>query len=324
MKKKKKKFIIVFFAILLPIYFIIFRNKDDEVKISNNFIINDFSEVASVIIKKGAKIISLKKKENTENWDINNKYEVNKKAIKKLKQALTETKINKPVPKEIIDSVLNAIHSKGKEVSIFNNKKEKIKILYISDYDNINKATYAITNKEKTPYIISIPGLEDDLNQRYNSHSLYWINPEIFTYKPHEIKEIQILYSNKNKTSYKIEVEKDAPKIFIINENKYMQNVNISKVGSFLSYFMNVKFSEFNTLSKEKIDSLKSTVANFTIVVNDIYGVSKKVELYKIKISDNPTKYDFNKLYAIINNEDIVVVKYFDIDLILKDITYFK
>lgn len=321
---KKKKFIIVFFAILLPIYFIIFRNKDDEVKISNNFIINDFSEVDSVIIKKDAKIISLKKKENTENWYINNKYEVNKKAIKKLKQALTETKINKPVPKEIIDSVLNAIHSKGKEVNIFNIKKEKIKTLYISDYDNINKATYAITNKEKTPYIISIPGLEDDLNQRYNSHSLYWINPEIFTYKPHEIKEIQILYSNKNKTSYKIEVEKDAPKIFIINENKYMQNVNISKVGSYLSYFMNVKFSEFNTLSKEKIDSLKSTVANFTIVVNDIYGVSKKVELYKIKTSYNPTKYDFNKLYAIINNEDIVVVKYFDIDLILKDITYFK
>jgi len=317
---KKKKIIIVFISILFPLYFIILRNNDDT-KIQNNFIIEKFSDISSVIIKKDTRIISLKK--NSDNWYINDKYEVNKPSLKKLKQALTETKIDKPVPKDRIDSVLNVLNSNRKTISIFNNKGEQIKTLYMSGYDQINKATYAKTDKEETPYIISIPGLEDDLNQRYNSYSLYWINPEIFAYKPHEIKEIKIVFSDKNKTSYKIEVEENAPKIFSINENKYLQNINISKVGSYLSYFMNVKFSDFNTLNEEKIDSLKSTEPNFTIIVNDIYNVSKKVELYKIKNSNNPIKYDFNKLYAIINKEDFVIVKYVDIDLILKDIKYF-
>ncbi len=318
---KKKKILIVFISILLPLYLTIFRNNEDP-KISNNFIVDDVSDVSSVVIKKDNRIISLKK--NSDNWYINNKYEVNKPALKKLKQALTETKIDKPVPKDKKDSILNILNSNRKTISIFNNKGEQIKTLYISDYDKVNKATYANTDKEETPYIISIPGLEDDLNQRYNSYSLYWINPEIFTYKPHEIKEIEIQYSNKKKTSFKIEIEKENPRVFSYSENKYLSNININKVGSYLSYFMNVKFSDFNTLSKLKTDSLKNTKANFTIIVKDINDIQKKVELYKIKDLKNPNKYDFNKLYAIINNEDIVIVKYFDFDLILKDISYFK
>lgn len=321
MNSKKKKIIVVFFAILVPLYFVIFNNKEDD--ISNIFILKNLSEVKFIIIKKDAKTISLKKKD-TNNWYINNKYEVNKTALKKLKQALSETKVNKPVPKELIDSITNILNTKAKTISIYNENNEIIKTLHISEYDELNKVTYANTDKEKTPYIISIPGLEKDLNQRYNLYSLYWINPEIFTYKPHEITEIEVVYSDKEKKSYKIEVKKDNPKVLSLNDEKYLQNVNINKVGSYFSYFMNINFSDFNTLNDAKSDSLKAAKPDFTIIVNDIYNVSKKVELYKIKVSDNPTKYDFNKLYAIINKEDIVIVKYFDFDLILKDISYFK
>ena len=43
--------------------------------------------------------------------------------------------------------------------------------------------------------------------------------------------------------------------------------------------------------------------------------------VYKIKKPDNT--YDPFKLYAVINNEDLVVVNYVDIDLILKEPKYF-
>ncbi len=323
MKKDKKKILIVLFIILIPAFWIIFNN-DVTHELSDMFTIEDISEVSTIVIKNNEKNITIKKKENTNDWFINNKYEANKKSIKKLMQALTEVKISNPVLKKNIDSVKKSITNSAKTITILNNKNETLKKIYIADYDTNKEGTYALSENNDLPYIISIPGLEKDLNQRYNLHPLYWINPEIFTYQPHEIKEIEIKYSNKEKTSYRIELEEDAQKIFSYKENQYEDEININKVGSYLSYFMNVKFSDFNTLIDEKYDSLKNSEADYSIFVKDIYDRTKEVELYRIIVSENPLEYDFNKLYAIINKEDIIIVKYFDIDLILKDIKYFK
>lgn len=323
MKKDKKKILIVLFVILIPLFWIIFNN-DVKHELSDMFVIKDVSVVGTIIIKNNVKSISIKKKPNTNDWFINNKYEANKKSIKKLMQTLTEVKISNPVLKKNIDSIKNLIKSYAKTIIILNNKNDTLKKIYIADYKNDTKGTYALADNNNLPYIISIPGLEKDLNQRYNLNPLYWINPEIFTYQPHEIKEIEIKYLNKEKTSYRIEINEDAPKIFSYKKHKYLENININKIGSYLSYFMNVKFSDFNTLIDGKSDSLKNSKADYSIFVKDIYNKTKEVDLYRIKISETPKKYDFNKLYAIINKEDIVVVKYFDIDLILKDISYFK
>jgi len=323
MKKDKKKILIVLFIIIIPSFWIIFNN-DVKHNLSDMFVIKDISEVNTIVIKNNTKSITINKKENTDNWLINEKYEANKESIKKLIQALTEVKINNPVLKRNIDSVKNSIKNSAKTIIILNDKNKALKTIYIANYENNIDGTFALSDSNELPYIISIPGLEKDLNQRYNLHPLYWINPEIFTYQPHEINEIEIKYSNKEKASYRIEVKKDAPKIFSYKKQKYEDSININKLGSYLSYFMNVKFSDFNTLIDKKSDSLKNSKPDYSIFVKDIYNRTKEVELYKIKVSETPEKYDFNKLYAIINKEDIVIVKYYDIDLILKDIKYFK
>jgi len=308
---------------LVPIIWFTLFNKPND-NISNRFIINDISDVNSVIIKNNDRIISLKKKNNTNEWVINDKYEAEEKVINKLFQALKEVKINKPVPKEKIDSVKNVLIKSGKTITVSDKNNKIIKEWHIADYEQTAGGTYIISDFKELPYIVSIPGLEKDLNQRYNLHPLYWINPEIFSYKPHEITEIDIKYSDKSRTSYRIEIKEQTSKLFSSSEQKYVEDINETKIGSYLSYFMNVKFSDFNVLNKEESDSLKNISADYTITIKDIYDRTKKVELYKIKLKSGIEEYDFNNLYAIINKEDIVLVKYFDIDLILKDIEYFS
>jgi len=323
MKKDKKKILVVLFIIIIPAFWIIFNN-DVKHELSDMFTIKNISEVSTVTIKNNTKSITIRKIENTNNWFVNDKYEANKKSIKKLIQALTEVQISNPVLKKNIDSVKVFINNSAKKIIVLNKKNDTLKTIYISEYNTKKEGTYALSDNYDLPYIISIPGLEKDLNQRYNLNPLYWINPEIFTYQPHEIKTIEIKFSNKEKVSYRIEIEKDTPKIFSYNEQKYQNDININKVGSYLSYFMNVKFSDFNTLIDEKRDSLKNSKADYSIFIKDIYNITKEVDFYKIKVSETNEEFDLNKLYAIINKEDIVIVKYFDIDLILKDISYFK
>jgi len=322
---QKKHYIILLISILsilFLVYYFLLKN-DNTNELSNKFSVTDISIINLISIENKNKTIKLKKKKNTKVWLINNKYEANKKAIKKLLQALSNVKINKPVAKEKIDSINYIIKKYSKKITAYNNNNEIIKTFYISDYDKLNKQTYALANKNDVPYIVSIPGLENNINKRYSIYPLYWIEPEIFKYQPNEITKIKVIFFNKNRISYSIEIEESEPKMFSYKEKKLIKNINKNKILNYLSYFMNVKFSDFNVLNKEKSDSLKNTEADFTIFVEDIYKTTKKVELYKIKIPEKPVKYDFNKLYAIINNEDIVVVKYFDIDLILKDIEYF-
>ncbi|MCF6366223.1 MAG: DUF4340 domain-containing protein [Bacteroidales bacterium] len=322
MNKKRKKLFPLFLFLLIPIIWFTVLNKPKD-NISKRFIIDNVSNVYSIKIKNKQKSITIKRKENTDDWFINDKYEAEKKVIKKLFQAFTEVKINKPVPKEKIDSVKNVLIKSGKTITVYDNNNEIIKEWHIADFEKAAEGTYIISDFKELPYIVSIPGLEKDLNRRYNLHPLYWINPEIFSYKPHEITEIEIKYSDKSKTSYKIEINNQTSKLYSYSEQKYLDNIKNNKIGSYLSYFMNVKFSDFNVLSKQESDSLKNINANFTITVKDIYNGTKTVELYKIKLNSEIDEYDFNKLYAIINNEDIVIVKYYDIDLILKDINYF-
>ena len=323
MKKKGRKIFPLILFISVPIIWLVFFNNSKE-NISERFIVKDVSDVSSVVIKKNNQSITIKKNEDSDIWYINDTYEAEKKAVKKLIQAMTEVKINKPVSKEKIDSIKNIIRNSGKSILVYDDKNKKIKEWHIAEFDQSAEGTYILSDFEELPYIISIPGLEKDLNQRYNLHPFYWINPEIFSYKPHEIKEIEIQYSDNSKTSFKIEIDKQIAKIFSFSKNEYENNIDQSKVGSYLSYFMNVKFSSFNVLNKEESDSIKNEKASFTIIVKDHYNRTKTVELHRIKSKINTDKYDFNNLYAIINQEDIVIVKYFDIDLILKDISYFN
>jgi hypothetical protein len=103
-----------------------------------------------------------------------------------------------------------------------------------------------------------------------------------------------------------------------------IKQIDKKKVGSYLSYFMNVKFSSILNLQKESIDSIFSVEPDYTIRVEDIYNRIKNVDLKLIRDSSDKTTYDLNNVYAIINNEDLVKVKFIEIDLLLKDIDYFK
>ncbi len=322
MNNKIKKLYPLILLLFIPfVWFFFFKSPKEN--ISKKFSVIDISEINSIIITKKNKRIDVSKKEKSDKWFINGKYEANNNSLKKLFQALSETRITKYVSKNKSDSIYNFIKNSEREIAVFNKANDTLLDISIADFKTGVGGTYGLFGNEKKPYVISIPGLENNLNKRYNLHPLYWINPEIFKYQPHEIKQVEIIYSEKSKASYKIEINPDKPKIFSYTNQKFLNDININKVGSYLTYFMNVKFSDFNILNLEKSDSLKTLEPDYTIFVKDIYDISKKVELFKIKISENPKKYDINKMYAIINEEDIVVVKYFDIDLILKDISYF-
>ena len=116
---QKKNYIILLISILsilFLVYYFLLKN-DNTNELSNKFSVTDISIINLISIENKNKTIKLKKKKNTKVWLINNKYEANKKSIKKLLQALSNVKINKPVAKEKIDSINYIIKRYSKKIT---------------------------------------------------------------------------------------------------------------------------------------------------------------------------------------------------------------
>ncbi len=311
---------VFFIVIAFGIYFFLIPQSKNIT--SEIFLIKDTSEIAKIFITQNSEKVTLSRTHPGGAWIVDNKYPANKKAIKKLYQTLTEAKINKPVLISENDSAVKYLQSKGKKIEFYNFDNEIIKKIIIGSYNKEYEGTYMMNIKNNTPFIVNIPGVENNLNYRYNINAEYWLEPDIFSYNPNEIKEIILKYPNNNAKSFRLEVFPDTVRIFSFQDNKYIPNINLHKAGSYLSYFMNVKFASETSDTEEVKNNLRKEIPFAEITVINNNNKIKNVKLFKIK-NDSTGNFDMNKLRAIINNQDVVIVKYYDFDLILKDINYF-
>jgi hypothetical protein len=315
-----------FFVVIV---YILFFTRPNAVA-SDMFIIDRINDVTTVRLERGSDLIIVNLTGlNSGNASafasafasaiINDKYPANPKSIKKLRQVLTEVKIHKPIPKNEVESVREELKLSGTRVSVYDEKDKLIKKWYLGSYEKDQNGSYMIEEKSREPYIVHIPGLEDNLNERYNTNILYWIRPEIFTYQPQDIREITVQYKDTPQRSFKLVIGKDDAKLTGIGSEHETGPLDHKRIGSFLSYFMNVKFSGFS--SKLQKDSILAEDPDYLIDVTDAASRKKSVKLFRIQKEDNT--YDPFKLFALINNEDLVIVNYTDIDLILKEPEYF-
>jgi hypothetical protein len=295
----------------------------NEADLSDTFVVKDISEIRKVIIQQDSRSLKIEQDIDETRWIINDKYPADQKSIKKLLQAFTSMKIDKPVPAELKDSVTNAIQNTGKTITLYNRRDKVLKEFKIGEFIETSGGTYMIESESQTPCIVTIPGLENNLNKRFSLQYIYWIEPLLFSYEPGEIKEITLHYQSEPKRSFSISINGSDAHLLKIDTKKEISPLNHQKIGNYLSYFMNVKFADIHQSDQTRIDSLSKTEARFILSVKDLNGKIKNVKFYDIPDKNNPNTFDLNKMNALINDEDYVTVSYYDIDLLLKDIEYF-
>ena len=323
MNKTQKITISFFFLLIVSVGLYYFFKSDNKNMTSELFIVKDTADIAKIIISQDSGKVILTRNKELHNWIVDNKYPGNKKAIKKLYQTLTEVRISKPVLHSKKDSLIKNIQNNGKKIEIYNSDNQLIKKIMVGSFQKQLEGTYLYNPKEKSIFIVNIPGLENDLNYRYNINPVYWLKPEIFSYRPNDIKEIVLNYPEKPSKSFKLKILKDTAYLNHLSNNATVKNLNLLKVGSYLSYFLNVKFASETNDTEKLRNKLLNKIPYAEITVIDINQHTKNIKLFQIKSGSEFGKYDLNKLHALINDKDVVIVKYVDFDLILKDIYYF-
>jgi hypothetical protein len=312
---------ILFIIVMLSAVLLIFKSRSPFGKDNVLFASEPKNEITRIIFSDGDKEISLEKK--GEKWLLNGEKETRKSGVLFILRVLTEMQIKSPVSPELFSTevaekgltpVKVKIYEKGRLLNSFLVYKTRSNI-----YGNIMK------KKESTkPFIVCVPGFDGDIGSGFTLNELFWQPYTIFDYLPSEIKTVDFENLADTSNSFSISINK---KNFLLLGKKTDPNGSDSiKVSRYISYFTRIPFESWvlNMNDSEKRET-ESKRPLYRISVTPVKGEKTVLTLWeKTSGQADSLKIDSDRLYGKTDKtSEIFIVRYFDIDPILKKRSYF-
>lgn len=317
---KRKSIFIIVAIISVAIYFFVFKNKNSLNSNVTDFAISDTSEINKIIFYPKGKTKTILTKEKNK-WYVNNNLTARNELVKRLLRVIKNLQLKTIVSPKETDSLSKTLEN-SMQVEIFcNNDLEK---KYFIGKETKNKiGTYMSLKNSENPVVMYIPGFSTDLNNFFYPNPNYWRDNTIFHHRYDKISEIVMEINSAPEKSFKILLDK--------KQNIDFQNIKGEKkkfkkraVQRYVSYFLDI---DYETIAKDftkfQKDSLQKIKPIYKIQLKDFKNNLIEIKAYR-KLQKNNKDYDFNRMYAVVNNlEEVVIIRFLDFDPILKEIDYF-
>lgn len=304
-----------FLLLLVTISILVLSCTDSSIKKSEiNFAVNDTASISKIIIKDSINTISLEKSDN--NWIINGQYIANKAMINRTLNTLMLIELKSPLPKNAITSISKKIKNQT-HIEVFSDN-EIIKSFYLGNY-NLNSGNIIMLKDAEFPYIAYIPTFDFDLRENFSSETKQWMSKVIFHYKSSEIKEI-LLVNNKYEEQFFIRVEDDN---YILQKNRNsepFENINIDNIEFYLTHFENITFLIFFNNNQLVLDSISQETPVFEINIVCFDGRTIDFKGYELFVDNIKNE---NIFVGMIDEKNLILAKYYDFDLLMKNYSYF-
>jgi len=313
MKKKLISTILIIILLAAAAYVLVIKKSGTIDDLEINFAVKDSSIISKIIVYENKDTLILEKKDNY--WKVNNIFSAKSEAITSLLRTMMLINLKSPVPTNAQNYVKQLLLN-SKKVEIFDSQKI-IKTFYIGSLISDKSGNYMMLENSKNAYIVQIPALQTDISDKFSTDSKHWKTKNIFKYNVNEISSIALKYFKNSKNSFELIIEN--PIKILDCEQKQISNANQENIKRYLTYFSNVEFENYETqISK---DSLILQTPNFELIVKNKTNQSTKIMAYNLTENN---KTNTNYFLAIIDNKEVVKIKYFNFDLILKNIDFFR
>lgn len=316
-----KKIVLIIFSLLILVAGAVFvaRNFINQVP---DFAVKDEETIKKIEFKSDKGVVSLEKK--NEIWVLNGVGVARKDAVKALLKTLTNIEIKSPIKKEKLNSILSGNGIETVQVRISGSLKQlkKYTVYKVSSnpYGNI-----MTKGKKESSYINHLPGYSGDIGVFYTTRLNYWKPHILFDYNIGDISSVELIKGDDPINSYTISRNESGSFILGDVDGEALKSADPGQVTRYLSYFHNIGFEKYvepeSGIFTEKI--LQSQ-ALYTIRVKNVQGDVKVVKIYPVFHEESLTETDKNYAYASVSGEnELVLVKYFALDPILKSLDYF-
>lgn len=323
--KQYRTYILTFTVIIILLLTVLITRRYGGFSVkSDDFAVNRIDRVTSVILEKDGEQLVLQKKES--GWVVNNLYEARPYAIQRLLETLSRISIKSTVPESLFQKEWEKNSGPVIRVQVRErpggNKSFLVYPVQSNPYGN-----YFKKREKGTPYIINIPGYSGNVGSLFVINENFWLPNIVYSFQPSQIKMIEMLNFEDESKSFVIHQDTiGSLKILPIPDKEPMENIDTSQVYRYLSYFTSLKFERW-VIESDSVDfnSVLSIQPMHRLSITDRSGNTIRLSTYPIyRESGNGSDIDLNRIYVRINEEnELVIIKYVDIDPVLKDRSYF-
>lgn len=297
-----------------------------------DFAVEDTASINKIFMagKNGKKVL-LERQPNGQ-WKVNGKYIARADGINTLLYTIKKVQVKAPLAKAAFNNIIKRMATKSVKIEIYQNN-DLVKTYYVGGPNQESNGTYMMIENSATPFITHIEGFEGYLTPRYFVEEYLWRDRSIFNLKPFDIQKITLNNFEDPKQSFEIKALPENK--FEVNSpffKKPLENYDTLALRQYLLAFQNINYEAIvYDYSKEKIDSVIRSQPVFELSVTDKKNVKTSIKAFYIKAqagteNEDGTvrKWDIDRLYALIDNENLVFIQYFSFDPLLKKISYFE
>lgn len=267
---------------------------------------------------KGKKLI-LEKKENT--WIVNGRNQARPGGIAFLEAVLTGMKIKSPVTPDLFRKEVSEVNEDPVRVRVYERRKILSSFIVYKTGSNVY-GNFMKTGERKSPFIVHLPGFEGDIGSVFTMNELYWLPYTVFSLLPSEISEVK--FENLSDTASSFIITRDRNLLSLSDGRKVLAGWDSSRVRRYISYFTLIPFESWAlSLKKNDADSIKAEVPFSRIHVRKTDGETIVLTLWERYDLHNVLR-DSDRLWGKTDaRDDLFILRYFDIDPILKKRSYF-
>ena len=195
-------------------------------------------------------------------------------------------------------------------------------------------ACHMFRKGDKVPYIIHIPGFRGYLTPRFAADPMLWRSHNIVHWDIHHLQSVELDIPATPQESFAVRRQGEGFVFELTQTHTIVNDFDTARVAQLLSCFANLNFDEFaQNVPNSNMDTSFNAAPRAILRITNTDGVTREVKTY-LKYANpddslampNESMYemfDLNRLYAIIDNKDSVLIQYFVFDNILQPASFF-
>lgn len=351
--KKRNLIILLVVAVLGVAALIIVGQGSKNATFEQDFHVQDISTVTKIFLADKQDRTVLLTKGNGDNdtvWMVNGEYEANQSLVDLLLETLHDMRIRSQVNKSAVPNAIkniSASHIKcevyqeeplinwfGGALQLFKRERKTV-TYYVGHETQDNMGNYIFREGDEVPYIVHIPGFRGFLSPRFVTDVNLLRSHRIVNLNVKQIERVDLDITDHPEESFAIYRKGDMFAMRVAGAQTDVAYFDTARVAQMLMSFANLNFDEFAiNVPKAELDTTFRSNPITVLTITDTAGCMHQVDAYrKFFSSEDVDKmggdmelydlFDLNRLYAIIDKKDTVLIQYFHFDNILQPASYF-
>ncbi len=350
--KKKKLFILLAVVLVLGLGAVVVSHRyGSRSTFDMDFNIENTETITKIFMAdKFDNKVLLSRVEDDTIWLVDNEYEASQPLIDMLLETLNSMRVRQRVNKSAIAEENRQLAGRSVKVEVYQKvffidwfghhvrllPHEKRAVTYYVGHETQDMlGTVMFREGDKAPVIAHIPGFRGFLGPQFITNPLSWRTHRIVNLPVSKIDRIELEIPGEPSESFAICREDKGFYMELLQGHQRVDGFDTSRVAQFLSSFTNLNFDEYAAaVPKVELDTTFAKAPRTILRIKDTEGNERVLKTYlKYKNPDDilampdPEMYeifDLDRLYAVLDDKDTVLIQYFVFDNILQHASFFR